>query len=131
MEGFYWILGISGFIGSAQSCQALRSATLLPPLDIDDALEEPRSKISVVIAVRDEVRRIEGTLRRLFQQRHVDFEIIVVDDRSSDGTTEILKNLELEDSRLRVIRIDTLPAGWLGKCHACHIGALQAQGEWI
>ena len=64
-------------------------------------------------------------------QRGVALELIVVDDRSSDRTGEILRGLAQEDSRLRVIRIDVLPDGWLGKCHACHVGASAARGEWI
>jgi cellulose synthase/poly-beta-1,6-N-acetylglucosamine synthase-like glycosyltransferase len=39
--------------------------------------------------------------------------------------------LSKEDSRLRVVRIDRLPEGWLGKCHACHVGASAATGDWI
>src|SRR6185436_10465400 len=58
-------------------------------------------------------------------------EFIVVDDRSTDGTGEILRRLAKEDTRVRVKRVDALPEGWLGKCHACHIGASAATGEWI
>ena len=86
---------------------------------------------SVVIAARDEDPRIERTLRHLFAQRDVELEIIVVDDRSSDQTSEILHRLAKFDPRLRLKRVDVLPDGWLGKCHACHIGALAATGEWI
>src|SRR6185436_6169331 len=58
-------------------------------------------------------------------------EFIVVDDRSTDGTGEILRRLAKEDARLKVKRVDTLPEGWLGKCHACHVGAGMATGDWI
>jgi hypothetical protein len=54
-----------------------------------------------------------------------------VDDRSKDRTSEILHRLANEDARLRVIRVDLLPEGWLGKCHACHLGAAAATGDWI
>jgi glycosyltransferase involved in cell wall biosynthesis len=64
-------------------------------------------------------------------QREVELEVIVVDDRSTDGTSEILQRLAKEDSRLRVKRVDALPDGWLGKCHACHVGAGAATGDWI
>jgi hypothetical protein len=57
--------------------------------------------------------------------------LIVVDDRSTDRTGEILKRLSKEDSRLKVLRVDALPEGWLGKCYACHVGALAAKGDWI
>jgi glycosyltransferase involved in cell wall biosynthesis len=84
-----------------------------------------------VVAVREEAARIEETVRRLLAQRGVEIELIGVDDRSTDGTSNILRLLAGEDARLRVIRIETLPEGWLGKCHACDAGARAATGEWI
>lgn len=95
----------------------------------------PRSsakvRCSVVIAARDEELRIEQTLRRLLAQQGVETEFIVVDDRSKDGTGTILQRLAREDARVKVQRVDVLPEGWLGKCHACHIGARAATGDWI
>jgi len=88
-------------------------------------------RCSVVIAARDEEARIEQTLRRLLAQQGVETEFIVVDDRSKDRTGEILQRLAQEDSRVKVMRVDVLPEGWLGKCHACHIGASAATGDWI
>ena len=90
-----------------------------------------RVRCSVVIAARDEEARIEQTLRHLLAQRGVEAEFIVVDDRSTDRTGEILQRLAQEDARVRVQRVDVLPDGWLGKCHACHRGASAATGEWI
>jgi glycosyltransferase involved in cell wall biosynthesis len=85
----------------------------------------------VVIAARDEEARIEGTLRHLLAQRWVEAEFIVVDDRSTDRTGEILRRLAKEDVRVKVKRVEVLPEGWLGKCYACHVGAGAATGEWI
>jgi glycosyltransferase involved in cell wall biosynthesis len=88
-------------------------------------------RCSVVIAARDEEARIEQTIRRLLAQRGVEAEIIVVDDRSADRTSEILRRLAKEDARIQVKRVEVLPDGWLGKCHACHVGASAATGDWI
>ena len=88
-------------------------------------------RCSIVIAARDEAARIEGTVRNLLAQTGVAVEIIVVDDRSSDATGEILRRLAAEDRRVRTERVEGLPAGWLEKCHACHRGAGAATGEWI
>ena len=99
--------------------------------DQGTSLPPPNIRCSIVVAARNEEARIEQTVRRLLAQREVEAEFIVVDDRSTDQTGEILQQLAKEDSRLRVIRIDTLPVGWLGKCHACHVGASVATGEWI
>jgi cellulose synthase/poly-beta-1,6-N-acetylglucosamine synthase-like glycosyltransferase len=108
----------------------LRWVRRLPALETLKDLATP-VRCSVVIAARDEEARIEQTLRHLLAQRGVELEIIVVDDRSKDHTGEILQRLAQEDSRLKVKRVDVLPEGWLGKCHACHIGASAATGDWI
>lgn len=108
----------------------LRIVTRLPGLEeLPEAHKVKRC--SVIIAARDEEKRIEATLRHLFAQQGVDLEIIVVDDRSADGTGAILHKLAEEDGRLRAERVEVLPDGWLGKCHACHIGATAASGDWF
>ncbi len=113
----------------------LRWVRRLPSLEAIPVPASPSSKdparCSVVIAARDEEARIEQTLRRLFAQRGVEVEFIVVDDRSTDRTNEILRRLQNEEPRLLVKRVDVLPEGWLGKCHACHVGACAATGNWI
>ena len=121
--------------GACAALWHLRWLRRLPPLDSstpdDAASSQGKAHCSVIVAARDEEARIKQTVRRLLAQRGVALELIVVDDRSSDRTSEILLNLAQEDPRLRVIRIDALPDGWLGKCHACHIGANAATGDWI
>src|SRR5499427_6737163 len=92
---------------------------------------EKQPRCSVVIAARDEEARIEQTIRHLLAQRGVEAEFIIVDDRSADRTSEILKRLAKEDARVQVKRVEVLPDGWLGKCHACHLGASAATGDWI
>lgn len=109
----------------------LRWVARLPALGTFAPLSGGRARVSVVIAARDEEARIEGTVRHLLAQREVDAEFIVVDDRSTDRTSEILQRLAQEDARVKVKRVEVLPEGWLGKCHACHIGASAATGDWI
>ncbi|MBC8002827.1 MAG: glycosyltransferase family 2 protein [Opitutaceae bacterium] len=113
----------------------LRWVRRLPQLSSQsDAKTSPDAgmvRCSIVLAARNEEGRIEDTVRRLLNQRGVEVEVIVVDDRSTDGTGEILSRLAAEDGRVRYRRIDSLPEGWLGKCHACHVGAGLATGRWI
>jgi len=110
----------------------LRWARRLPSLrDLAIAPDGKRVRCSVVLAARDEEERIERTIRLILAQSHVEVEVIVVDDRSTDRTSEILERLAAEDARLRTRRVETLPDGWLGKCYACQTGAKMATGEWI
>ncbi len=97
------------------------------------ALAEPvdRATVSVIIPVRDESASIETTVERLREQQDVDLEMIFVDDRSVDGSGAILDRLGKDNSNIRVIHIENLPEGWIGKCHALHVGAQHARGEWI
>lgn len=88
-------------------------------------------KVSVVFAAKDEEEDIEMAVHRLVEQDYPDFEIIAINDRSTDGTLKILETLSVQHKQLKVINIETLPKGWLGKNHAMYVGSQQAQGEWV
>jgi len=87
--------------------------------------------VSVVIAARNEERNIEEALCSVLAQDYSDYEVIVVDDRSTDRTAEILHAVSQRHPRLKIIRISELPNGWLGKNHALHVGASRASGDYI
>ena len=88
-------------------------------------------RVSVVLAARDEAQAVGASVSSLLAQDYPDLEVITVDDRSADGTGAILREIAARDPRLRTIRIDALPAGWLGKAHALWRGADRASGDWI
>lgn len=87
--------------------------------------------VSIVVPARDEERSIEACVRSLLAQSVPEFEVIVVDDRSTDATGAILERLAHEDARLIVVRGVDLPEGWVGKPWALHQGAALAQGAWL
>ena len=87
--------------------------------------------ISVIIPARNEGRNIERCVQTLFGQTYPNYELIAVDDRSSDETPNILSELEKKDARLRIIHGAELPKGWAGKPHALVQGAAAARGEWL
>ena len=133
-----FIVATAFFVGlSLVTLRHQRWARRLPALEALsapaelDGLPTRAVRCSVIVAARDEAARLEATVRHLLAQRHVALEVIVVDDRSTDATGDILRRLTSEDTRVRAIRVEHLPEGWLGKCHACHVGAGVATGEWL
>jgi chlorobactene glucosyltransferase len=90
--------------------------------------------VSIIIPARDEERNIRSCVASLLAQRYPSFEVIVVDDASSDATPRILAELQRihpEGARLRIERVRELPSGWAGKPHALHVGTRVARGEWL
>jgi len=106
-----------------------RKIAVLP--DIPPMEDGSAPAVSVVIAARDEEAGIEQALASILRQDYPKYEVIVVNDRSTDGTGVILDRMVNANSRLRVVSVNELPPGWLGKNHALHLGASQASGEFI
>jgi cellulose synthase/poly-beta-1,6-N-acetylglucosamine synthase-like glycosyltransferase len=87
--------------------------------------------LTVIVPARDEAADVEECVRSLLEQDYPALEVIAVNDRSSDGTAAILDRVASSDKRMRVLHVQTLPAGWLGKNNACHVGAKNATGDWL
>lgn len=75
--------------------------------------------VSVLIPARDEAHGIEAAVRAVLASRGVEFEVVVIDDASTDGTDAIVQALAAEDARVRLERAPALPREWNGKQHAC------------
>jgi chlorobactene glucosyltransferase len=88
-------------------------------------------RVSIVIPARNERHAIEEAVRSQLAQDYPDFEVVVVDDRSSDGTRDVLERLAGEDSRLRIVPGVEPPRGWLGKPHALSEGSAAATGSLL
>ena len=88
-------------------------------------------RISVVVACRNEEAGVRRALTSLLAQDYPAYEVVVVDDRSDDATGRILREVAADHPALRVVRVDELPAGWLGKTNALQEGAARASGDWL
>jgi chlorobactene glucosyltransferase len=120
------ILAAVGFIARTLAV-TLRSNDRLEMLDPLDDLPF----LSIIVPARNEERQIGTCVQSLLAQRYPNFEVIVVDDRSTDGTAEILDRLACSDSRLRIVRGVPLPHGWIGKPWALAQGMRHARGSWL
>ena len=89
------------------------------------------NRVSVIVPARNERDRIRPCIESLLKDNPSVHELIVIDDRSDDGTAEFVKSLAPDDPRLIVRRVDQLREGWQGKANACHFGARYATGEWL
>ncbi|HMO56814.1 MAG TPA: glycosyltransferase family 2 protein [Roseiflexaceae bacterium] len=87
--------------------------------------------VSVIVPARNEAHRIGPCLAGLAAQRYQSFEIIVIDDGSTDGTAEVVRAAAATFPALQLLAAAPLPAGWVGKNWACWQGAQVARGEWL
>jgi len=95
---------------------------------VSQKLDDP-PMVSVCVPARDEERGIRACLESLLKQDYPEFEVIVVNDHSTDHTGELIRELAEKDSRLIALDGEELPTGWLGKPFALHQAFQKAKGE--
>ncbi|HXQ27497.1 MAG TPA: glycosyltransferase [Candidatus Acidoferrales bacterium] len=120
---FFWILGV------IELALGLR---LIPSLERTAPLEDSKCpSVSVLFAGRDEADKISDALETMLGLDYPRYEVIAVDDRSGDATGAIIEAAARKDARLKPVRIDELPGGWLGKTHALQTAYERSSGEWL
>jgi chlorobactene glucosyltransferase len=88
--------------------------------------------VSILVPARNEAARVLAqSVCSMLAQDYASFEVIAVDDRSTDKTLELLEDMARSDSRLKVIRGSALPAGWIGKPWALEQAKRASRGEWL
>ncbi len=99
--------------------------------DVDPLPDAECPSVSILFAARDEAEKLPGALATFLALDYPNYEVIAVDDRSEDATGAILKAAARRDTLLKCVRVDKLPAGWLGKPHALEQAYEHASGEWL
>ena len=158
---FYWIAGVilalawfSRIIDAALGMPSVADVSK-PEWDRDPVLSSGNPRVSVIVPARNEEETIEQALRTLLALDYDNYEVIAVNDRSTDQTGEIMErvardcqfpHMESQNPHpvaqnatrvghplptLRVIHHTELPPGWLGKTHAMWTAANQASGDWL
>lgn len=87
--------------------------------------------VSIIVPACNEEETIKEGLESLLNLQYPNIEIVLVNDRSSDKTGEIMKEIEFNHTHVHYIEIKDLPDGWLGKVHSAWEGSKKASGEWL
>jgi glycosyltransferase involved in cell wall biosynthesis len=123
MIAFFWV---------AHGLRIALGAIELPWLkDSAAARDADCPAVSLLFAARDEAEKLPAALETLRAIDYPGLEIVAVNDRSTDGTKQILSNGAKSDPRLRVVSIEALPEGWLGKPHALQRAFEASSSEWL
>ena len=151
MAYFHWIAGI--ILGLAWFSRILDAAIGMPSVadvshpewDRNPVLPSGNPRVSIIVPARNEEETIEQALNRLLALDYDNYEVIAVNDRSTDSTGEIMERISQnprfsqnqgetgppEYRSFRVVHHRQLPAGWLGKTHAMWTAANHATGDWL
>lgn len=130
----FWmaLLGAIAFVWIVEAIVIARGVRSIPSLEDAVPLRDSDSlSISILFTGRDEAEKLPGALETLLSLDYPRYEVIAVDDRSEDATGSILKAAAEKDSRLKSVRVDSLPSGWLGKPHGLQKAYENSNGEWI
>lgn len=108
---------------SLYSAKRFRQLPEIPVYRVD----RPLPSLSIIVPARNEADNLHRLLPSLIDLSYPgQFEIVIVDDNSSDDTAQVTREYGFEP-----LHLSELPSGWLGKPHACHRGALKANGDWL
>ncbi|MGH7622487.1 MAG: glycosyltransferase family 2 protein, partial [Gemmatimonadaceae bacterium] len=118
-----WLLGPFLMLYRARRSPALE--------DDDPAIPPSPPLLSVIVPARNEAHNIERCVRSILGTQWPALEVIVIDDRSEDGTGAIVQSIAARDARVRVVHGVPVPDGWFGKQWACAQGAREAKGSTL
>jgi len=118
------IIGILGMLAGISLFNVLSAPSLENKYELTET-----PMISVLIPARNEEETIQRCVESLLRQTYPDFEVLILDDYSTDGTGQVLEELSGRDSRIKVFTGKPLPDGWTGKNWACHQLSRKAGGD--
>ncbi len=98
---------------------------------VNTRLPDPAPLVSILVPARNEAANIKACLESLSHQDYPNIEILVLDDNSSDDTSDIVNRIVADDSRIRLFHGEPLAEGWAGKPFACQQLARHAHGDWL
>ena len=88
-------------------------------------------RVSLIVPARNEEQTLGPAIRSRLEDGYPALEVVLIDDRSTDGTGAVVDAIAAADARVRALHLTSLPPGWLGKLHAMNEGLRLATGEWV
>jgi cellulose synthase/poly-beta-1,6-N-acetylglucosamine synthase-like glycosyltransferase len=132
LTGSVWLIVLAWLISIVLTIYGLSRQRPLMRINPLPMTASDAPLVSVLVPARNEEHRVlADSLRSILAQDYERFEVIAVNDRSTDATGVILETLAKSDDRLRVFEGEEPPAGWLGKPYAMQQAYNHARGEWI
>lgn len=120
-----WIYLSYTLINSIRISPMIPSDKLLPLKNNSNYL------VSIIIPARNEEKYIGISIKSLLDQKYINYEIIVVDDNSTDKTLEILRSMEANNDKLKVYEAGLKPDDWVGKNWPCYMGYTKSKGDFL
>jgi hypothetical protein len=130
----FWtaLLGVIALGWVAGAIELALGVRTIPALDgVAPLKNSDCPAVSILFAGRDEAEKMPGAIATMLALDYPKYEVIAVDDRSEDTTGAILAAAARKDARLKPVRVDELPNGWLGKPHALQQAYERSSGEWL
>ena len=110
----------------------IKSITMSPRLEFIENVEKKFPKVSIILPARNEEKHIRHCIDSLLKQDYSDFELILVNDESTDKTLEIMKEFEKSyPIKIKVVNITHRDKDWIGKNWACYQGYLKSNGTLL
>ncbi len=136
MSHFHWIAGVSlALIWLSRVIDAglgMRTLADISQPEWDRMPDPISNSVAIIVPARNEEASVEQALQRLVSVDYENYQIIAVDDRSTDRTGEIMDTLaSTSQGKVDVVHIRELPPGWLGKTHAMWTAARQTNAGWL
>jgi len=138
MSYFHWIAGsLLALIWFSRVVDAWRGVRTLadisrPEWDKNPGATGSSPKVAIIVPARNEEGSIAQALQRLLALDYNNYQVIAINDRSTDSTGQIMDSVAAEArGRFKIVHIRELPSGWMGKAHAMWTAANQTDAQWL